>query len=153
MEQQHIIDCDVIPKGLYVNNGIAEVGDHRSDRPLRWDKEAQKEALYLSSLQKGSYVRVKELLKELASKPVLNANVLDYLLAHTELIPEAWQFKRVLFPGTIYHGYYDTIWIRCLEMKNLSWRGGCYGYSPSHVDDMGKGFLNSPVALRGSEVS
>lgn len=32
----------------------------------------------------------------------LNTCVLDYLMAHQELIPESWKTKHVVFPGTIF---------------------------------------------------
>lgn len=32
-----------------------------------------------------------------------NANLLDYLLAHPELVPEKWEHSAVIFTGTIYH--------------------------------------------------
>jgi hypothetical protein len=35
--------------------------------------------------------------------PVLNANVLDYLIAHPHLIPKDWVHKCVYFWGTIYY--------------------------------------------------
>lgn len=42
--------------------------------------------------------------KEIArnKKIMLNANVLDFLLAHPELIPEEWKEQRILFGGTVY---------------------------------------------------
>jgi len=47
----------------------------------------------------------------------MNANVLDYLLAHPELIPEDWKNKYVFFWGTIYR--YSSGGLRSLPL--LEW--------------------------------
>ena len=49
--------------------------------------------------------------------PVLNANMLDFLLEHPELIPSGWfQFReRLHFAGTIYSGGHESYTVRCLK--------------------------------------
>ena len=48
--------------------------------------------LYLDEEQKnGKYIEGNKLREKLKDKPVLNANVLDYLYEHQSLIPESWK--------------------------------------------------------------
>ncbi|MGB7957424.1 MAG: hypothetical protein WCF77_01080 [Minisyncoccia bacterium] len=72
--------------------------------------------LYLSPNQhmeeEGNSITGFRLLEELADKPTFNANLLDYLLAHKDLIPEELkadehgQIRYTCFWGTIYwHEY------------------------------------------------
>jgi hypothetical protein len=89
---------------------------------LKWD--SSKVALYLDPLQESekSFDGV-ALHKKLNRKPVLNANVLDYLLAHPELIPENWKGKHVFFWGTIY-SYYGHALVRYLYWHGSAWKWG-----------------------------
>ncbi|MCK5060975.1 hypothetical protein KAR28_00325 [Candidatus Parcubacteria bacterium] len=76
---------------------------HRKGGQVRWDPE--KISLFLSEKQQdGKVVKGDELYKELSCLPVLNANVLDFLLdySHLNLIPEEWKGKTVCFWGTVY---------------------------------------------------
>lgn len=54
----------------------------------------------------------------------LNANVLDYLLAHPELIPESWKGSIIFFFGT---QYYDSVGNICI--RYLCWFGKEWGWS------------------------
>ena len=60
--------------------------------------------------------------QELDDQPTLNANVLDYLLAHPELIPEEWKGKAVFFWGTIYRRSDGGLYVRCLYWGGSKWR-------------------------------
>lgn len=112
----HTIDCDANP---YTPEGW-RVEEHRKGGQSVWNKE--KVALYLSERQKGSsYIIGNDLRKELADKPVMNACVLDFLLAHPELIPESWKGKAVFFWGTIYRGSSDLLYVRCLYWRDSQW--------------------------------
>ena len=93
---KHIINCDAAP---FVPEGW-KVESHKNLGQLEWDPT--KIRLWLSNGQQDGSVEGNNLHKELASEPVLNANVLDYLLAHPKLIPEEWKGKAVFFWGTIY---------------------------------------------------
>lgn len=134
--RQHIIDCDAQP---FMPNGW-KVEEHTPGGQFEWDIEAI--SLYLSDEQQpcGKRKGGDELRKELAGKPVLNANVLDYLLAHTNLIPEEWKDKYLFFWGTI---YLDSDGDRCV--RYLHWRGS---------GPWGRGWLinswdaNDPAAVR-----
>jgi hypothetical protein len=94
---KHIIDCDADP---FCPDGW-KVEEHHKRGRLEWD--VSKIQLYLSKGQKdGNWFEGNKLRKELTNKPVLNANVLDYLLKNPYLIPEEWRSKVVFFWGTIY---------------------------------------------------
>ncbi|HQB76530.1 MAG TPA: hypothetical protein PLI25_03055 [bacterium] len=105
---EHLIDCDsapFIPKGWSLE-------EHRRNGFLKFDPA--KISLYLPRKQKKG-IEGEELRKILANKPVMNANILDYLLDHPELIPEDWKDKYVFFWGTIYRLPNGVPAVRCLE--------------------------------------
>ncbi len=124
-----VIDCDAAPILLHKDWKIEE---HKPGGQLIWDRTNLR--LYLSENQHdGQYVRGDRLRKELADKPVLNANVLDYLLDHPHLIPEEWKNKvedeplHIFFWGTIYR-YANDIFVRYLhfETENDCWSWASY---------------------------
>lgn len=51
-----------------------------------------------------------------------NACLLDYLLAHPDLIPKECKGKRVYFWGTIYHDSYGSLYVRYLRWHGRQWR-------------------------------
>ncbi|MFA5986636.1 MAG: hypothetical protein WC819_04800 [Parcubacteria group bacterium] len=112
----HFIDCDAdpsIPKGWKVER-------HNKCGQLEWN--AKKVSLHLSKVQEsGKQIKGNQLCKEIEKMPVLNANVLDYLLAHPELIPEEWKNKVVLFWGTIYCLSDGRLAVRCLSWDGEQW--------------------------------
>lgn len=113
---RHIIDCDAKP---FIPDGW-KVEKHRKDGQLEWN--AEKVSLYLSQLQKdGKYIGGNELRKELQGMFVYNANVLDYLLVHQELIPEEWKGKAVFFWGTIYRHSDGDLCVRFLRWDGVQW--------------------------------
>ena len=91
------INLDTAP---YAPDGWSIAENHGSGQ-LEWN--SSRIQLYLSASQKsGRYIRGYKVRKELAGKKVLNANALDFLLAHQDLIPKSWKGKNVYFWGTIY---------------------------------------------------
>lgn len=116
----HTIDCNADPKIPYDGWKVEE---HRRTGDFVWDPS--KVTLYLSESQKnGKVIEGNKLRKELKDKPVLNANVLDYLLAHPELIPEEWKGKYIFFWGTIYRGSDGHLGVRCLRWGGARWDWG-----------------------------
>jgi len=110
------IDCDADP---YIPDGW-KVESHKKHGQFEWDPK--KIQLYLSEGQKnGKYIEGNELRKELEAQSVFNANVLDYLLAHPDLIPEDWKGKYIFFWGTIYRGSAGVLCVRCLLFYGLRW--------------------------------
>lgn len=104
----HIIDCDADPCDM------KRVATHRKMGKWKWNPdevdfyipEAQKQA----TAQKQTETNNKHMgsdgytvLEALSGKPVMNANVRDYLVAHQRLIPESWrQYRTITFWGTVY---------------------------------------------------
>ena len=116
----HAIDCDADP---FIPSGWS-VEEHRKSGIFTWDSTMVK--LYLSKKQKGDkYIAGNDLRKELARQPVLNANVLDYLLKteNQRLIPEEWKGKAVFFWGTIYRNSAVNLFVRYLYWNGdrLDW--------------------------------
>ncbi len=124
-EAEHVIDCNADP---FVPEGWT-VEEHQKGGSFKWDP-AQVQ-LYLSELQLiDGVIKGNALRKELAGKPVLNANVLDYLLAHPRLIPEEWKKNSegcilfIFFWGTIYRDPDGHLCVRC-----LCWHSGRWGWN------------------------
>jgi hypothetical protein len=120
----HAIDCDADP---FIPDGwIVLPEDHFPNRVkgiFIWDPT--KVSLYLSKHQKGhDYLSGNDLCEELKNKPVLNACVLDYLLANPHLIPEEWERKLILFWGTIYSNPNDGRCVRFLYGFRGAWIWG-----------------------------
>ena len=137
---KHVIDCDSTP---FLPSGWKGVEEHKKGGQLEWDPT--KVYLHLSPNQKdGKSIVGHELRKELTNEPVLNANVLDYLLAHQDLIPESWKGKYVFFWDTIYRDSDDFLYVR-----SLYWSVGRWRWSSRWLDDA---FCGSYPAAR-SQVS
>lgn len=88
----------------------------------KWKYDPTKVGLYFSKKQQNGTIGGHDLRKELESQPVTNANLLDFYLKNTHLIPSEWKDKTVFFWGTIYRGTGDKLYVRCLY-----WRGGRWG--------------------------
>ena len=117
-----IVDCDVKP---FTPDGW-KLEEHKKGGQLKLD--LSKVRLHLSPNQtNGKVIQGNNLRKELANEPVLNANVLDYLLAHPELIPEDWKrdekgnTRYIFFWGTIYRSSDGSLFVRYLYFKDGSW--------------------------------
>lgn len=135
---EHLIDCDADP---FVPNGW-KVEEHRKGGQIKFD--LAKIELYLSkNQQNGKIIGGNKLRKELEDKPVLNANVLDYLLEHLELIPEEWKDKYIFFWGTISRASDSN-----LSVRYLNWGGDRWRWCWFWLDDAWSG--SSPAALLAS---
>lgn len=130
----YFIDCDANP---FIPAGWS-VEEHKKCGLCKF--ASAETFLYLSEKQKKGIISGHDLRKDLADKPVMNANVLDYLLAHPELIPEEWKGKYIFFWGTIYRGSDGNLYVRCLGWDGSKWGWGyCW---------LGDGFnSNNPAAL------
>ena len=119
---QDRVDCDADP---FIPSALSSVVSHQSGGQFLFD--IKNISLYLSPHQKNEdFIKGDMLQRELANKHVLNANVLDYLLAHPNLIPEAWKGKKVFFWGTIYLGTYGLLTVRSLVFCDNLWRPDYY---------------------------
>lgn len=136
---EHLINCDVDP---FVPSGW-KVVEHKKGGQMKWNMVKQTDALYLSKEQESGAIEGKKLRKEVESQPVLNANVIDYLLANQHLIPEEWKGKTVFFWGTIYCRSVGDLVVRFLHWRGDKWRWDCLWID--YVFDSGR-----PAALRAS---
>lgn len=140
---EHLIDCDADP---FVPNDWSVV-EHKKGGQFKWDPA--RVSLYLSKSQKNrKVIRGNHLCNELKDKLVLNANVLDYLLANPHLIPKEWKDKYVFFWGTIYRDPDGDLGVRY-----LSWGGGRWHWHWGWLDDdwLGDDWLGAyPAALLAS---
>ena len=108
--------------------------------------------LHLSSNQKdGKVIEGNKLRKELVKNkvPVLNACVLDYLIAHPEIIPEDWKedekgnTRYIYFWGTVYR---FTIGRLCV--RYLFWDGSVWCWDGRYLD--GNWYVQNPAAILAS---
>ncbi len=106
-----------------------QVEEHQTGGEFEWDPG--KISLYLSERQQGGKViQGHKLREELKDRPVLNANVLDWLLTHRQCIPAEWKGKWVFFWGTVYRSSGGILCVRCLY-----WRGGRWRWRYYWLDD------------------
>lgn len=120
--RRHLIDASASP---FLPEGWRGVEEHRKMGEITWDPT--KVTLHLSANQEGGQViKGHDLRKELSGLPVMNACVLDYLLAHPELIPESWKGKYIYFWGTIYRNSDDDLCVRFLDWNDGRWNWGYY---------------------------
>jgi hypothetical protein len=132
---KHIIDLDADP---FVPGGWT-LEEHRKGGQFEWD--SARVALYLSPEQQGrKVIKGDRLRDELKGKPVFNANLLDYLLANPQLIPEEWKGKFVFFWGTIYRDSDGCLYVRC-----LFWGGGRWYWDGSWLDGDWGGYFPAAV--------
>lgn len=135
---EHLIDCDVDP---FVPDGWS-VEEHKKGGKIQSD--VSKIELWLAKGQQNSKViGGNKLREELKGKKVLNANVLDYLLAHQNLIPEEWKVKAIFFWGTIYRDLGGRLCVRYLR-----WGGGVWDWYSHWLVGVCSG--TQPAALRAS---
>jgi hypothetical protein len=112
---EHFIDLDTNP----FIPGSWTVEEHKKGGLYKFDPS--KISFYLSEKQKEGSSKGYDLRKELEGRPVMNANVLDYLLAHTELISEEWKDKYIFFWGTIYCSSGGDLCVRYLDWDGSDW--------------------------------
>ncbi len=110
-----MIDCDAKP---FVPNGWS-VEEHQMSG--QFSLNSAKIELYLSRKQAKGLIVGNDLRDRIKGRSVLNANVLDYLLAHPELIPNNWKGKYVFFWGTIYRDSYNNLSVRYLRCIGSEW--------------------------------
>jgi len=115
--KKHLIDLDADP---FCPDGW-KVAEHRKGGQFEWSPTKVK--LYLSpNQQNGQTINGDKLRQELTKEAVMNANVLDYLLANQCLIPEEWKGQATFFWGTIYRGADGSLCVRCLSWSGGQWR-------------------------------
>lgn len=123
---KNVINCDADP--FVPNNWSVE--SHTKGGQFAFDPAKVK--FHLShNQQDGKVIEGSKLRKELTNEPVLNANVLDYLLKNPHLIPENWKkdekgnARYIFFWGTIYRSSDGYLSVRYLYCRDGRWRWGC----------------------------
>ena len=111
----HTIDCDAKP---YVPEDCKVIG-HQKGGQFRWNPDEVE--LWLCDEQNKGSIEGNELRKKLEDQPVLNANVLDYLLENPQLIPEEWKGSSNFFWGTLYHSPLGALVVRYLYWDGSEW--------------------------------
>lgn len=131
MTRNHIIDCSADP---FVPERWS-VEEHRRTGNFVWNLE--KIRLHRSHGQGiGEIVSGFDVREELKEKPILNANVLDYLYAHPELFREEWEGERICFWGTIYRHLEGYLGVRYLRRNDGELRWGMLFLKDTwHVND------------------
>ncbi len=129
-----MIDCDALP--MIPSNW--NIKKHQKCGVIKFD--ISKIELYFLKGYKNVITENNDLLVELKGKKLMNANVLDYLLANPKYIPEEWRkLKRVFFLGTVY-GVGDYLGFRYIE-----WRGGRWCWNIEWPKEIF--FSEDPIAL------
>ncbi|MDQ3014701.1 MAG: hypothetical protein M3Q73_02470 [bacterium] len=127
----HVVNGNADP---FVPDGW-KVEEHKKHGDMKITREGEglfingkKIDFYLSEgQQNGKYIKGDKLRKELDALPVLNANVLDYLCKHPELIPESWKndasgnTRYIFFWGTVYRRSAGDLCVRCLGWVDGAW--------------------------------
>jgi hypothetical protein len=125
---KHIVDLvgDCMPASWKKGKWVIE--KHVGEGQLELD--LTKIQFHFSPNQKdGKMIEGNKLRKELENSkvPVLNACVLDYLIAHPEIIPEDWKVDEngnthyIYFWGTVYRDPSDNLCVRCLCWDDGAW--------------------------------
>ena len=133
-----IVDCDAnpkIPSGLYLTG---EGTEHRKMGKITLEKREDgklyangKEVVrHLSPNQtNGKAIQGHKLRKELKDVQVLNACIMDALLANPQLIPDEWKSGYTYFWGTTFRSVSGGLCVECLY-----WSGGQWDWSYSWLD-------------------
>lgn len=107
---EHVIDCDIGP--VFVPPQGTVVVEHQRRGKVQWDPAQM--TPFVFDRTRGKLDSGAAMHKRLVGRLAPNANILDYLLAHKDLIPEDWKNKIVFFGGTIYRDAERTLFARCL---------------------------------------
>lgn len=120
------IDCDAdpcVPLGLRLQR-------HQKQGTVTWN--ASRVSLWLvdQQLVHETWTKGRVIQQELLGKNVLNANVLDFLLARQHYIPSEWKgggnIRGLFFWGTIYLTEENEPFVRCMVWEHHLniWRDG-----------------------------
>ncbi|MEI6836110.1 MAG: hypothetical protein WCK59_04730 [Candidatus Falkowbacteria bacterium] len=121
-EIEHEVNCDESPMVIQ----YWKVVNHKKRGLFKF--KLSKLSLFKFKKLSGENEVQYGLRKESMNTLFLNANVLDYLLAHPHLIPNEWVTeKKIVFRGTAYYNHDEGICFRALSWDSLkgSW-GWCW---------------------------
>lgn len=114
-----VIDLDA---GPFVPDGW-KVEEHQKGGQFAFDQSKVTLHLHTGQLN-GGRIKGTSLQKKLTNLPVMNANMLDWYLAHPQHIPEEWKGKYVFFWGTVYRDRFGNLCVRCLYWLGGQWSWG-----------------------------
>ena len=143
------VDCDIYPVIPFYLRLVGKEIEHRKmgskvtleKRDGNLHVDGVEVHRYFSPNQKdGKHIKGHELRKELRSKQVLNACVIDALFANQQMIPEDWKTGLTYFWGTIFYNPENHL---CVEY--LYWRFGRWRWRYRQLDE--DWYYNSPAAL------
>jgi hypothetical protein len=129
-----IVDCDANP---IIRSGLSLTGEgteHRRMGKITLEKREDgklyangKEVVrYLSpNQQNDKTIQGHKLRKELKDVQVLNACIMDALLANPQLIPDEWKSGYTYFWGTTFRSAGGDLCVGCLCWGGGQWRWGC----------------------------
>ncbi len=130
MNHHPVIDCNQKP---FVPLHL-RVAAHRKCGPLLWDPGSTR-LLLVEGQGNCQRLTGQKVWQRLRDKPVLNANVLDYLLANTNCIPESWKGLYIHFWGTLYRGG-RCRFVRYLYWNRFGWRSLYNSLAYDWTDDL-----------------
>ncbi len=134
---EHIVDCNATPVLPFSG---AEIELHTLGGIVKIEKkgdglyvDGKKVVLHLSKKQQnGKTIKGHDLREELTGKKVLNACMLDYLLANPHFIPENWKkdekgnTRYIFFWGTIFRSSNGSLHVRFLFFLDGNWQSLYY---------------------------
>jgi len=116
VDRENIIDFNLkpfTPRGWVVDEHL-QFG--------KWPFDINAVSLYRDEKQKNeSLIGGHDLRINLVGRLLLNANVLDFLIDHPNLIPEPWKEFYVFFWGTLYRNQRNELQVRGLVWDGRSW--------------------------------
>lgn len=123
-----VIDFDVGPSAPKDLSIAPESGQIASRVRGKKSLSEIKVRLHLDSGQEGGgWIGGYNLKLKLEGQEVYGAQLLDFYLAHTELIPEDWKTKGwIFFWGTIYRAENGRLCVRCLHWFGTRWVSRCF---------------------------
>ncbi len=115
-----IVDCDEVPS---IPSGLTIAKEeHQVQSRVRGLVNPREVEFYSDQRQGQTSCLRGDLLKEaLEGQPVMPANLLDWYLAHSGVIPESWKDQLVFFWGTIYADGGGRLYVRCLGWNGDHW--------------------------------
>ena len=137
VEVEYVLNTDASPRIPSGYNLTGKGAKHKGMGKVRFEKRAdgqlylngRKAVRHLSLNQKdGKVIQGHKLRKELEdeNRPLLNATVRDYLIAHPELIPEDWKTGVTYFWDTVFCDADGDLLVRYLYWDGDRWRWYIY---------------------------
>jgi len=154
--KKHIIDCDAtphIPAGWTIRP--EDQIDGRVAGTIEW-QPGMIELFFSERQLRTEWVRGHWIRQEFQGKPLLNACVLDYLLAHTEIIPDDFKDdsreKRIYFWGTIYRNRAHNSCVRYLCFRAGQWISDIHEYYVAFLSSDDPALTAMPGLVGGTQM-